>query len=198
MRAFAMELLEWWDARACVETSASTSISTTWTWTCCYKAQNHATRRGSGRAAGYHGVARGIALRATEQKLEAPSKKYAVERGRGARCDQADVMMRSPVLKVAGFTRCLGMPLLTAVGNPRGIALACGSRCIRSVSDLWDCLVGEDHSLPMVGLRRSSPLVDYWTTLPGYMRQYGLEPWLGPPTTPPGRTSARGPWRADL
>ncbi len=83
-------------------------------------------------------------------------------------------MMRSPVLKVAGFALCLGMPLLTPLGVREGSPWL-AAVVVFGLFPILGLLVGEDHSLPMVGLRRSRLLVDYLDNLP---RIYGAV-WIG-------------------
>src|SRR5690349_14659174 len=83
-------------------------------------------------------------------------------------------MMRSPVLKVVGFALCLGMPLLTPLGVREGSPWLAG--VVRfGLFAILGLLIGEDHSLPMVELRRSRLLVDYLDNLP---RIYAVV-WIG-------------------
>src|SRR5882762_77213 len=74
-------------------------------------------------------------------------------------------MMRSPVLKVAGFALCLGMPLLTPLGVHAGSPWL-AALVVFGLFPILGLLIGEDHSLPMVGLRRSRLLVSYLDNLP--------------------------------
>ena len=83
-------------------------------------------------------------------------------------------MMRSPVLKVAGFALCLGMPVLTPLGVHEGSPWL-GALVVFGLFPILGLLIGEDHSLPMVGLRRSRLLVGYLDNLP---RIYAAV-WIG-------------------
>src|SRR5438552_18789235 len=74
-------------------------------------------------------------------------------------------MMRSPVLKMTGFALCLGMPLLTPLGVREGSPWL-AAMVVFGLFPILGLLLGEDHSLPMVGLRRSRLLVDYLHNLP--------------------------------
>src|SRR5882672_12751817 len=83
-------------------------------------------------------------------------------------------MMRIPVLKLAGFSLCLGMPLLTPLGVREGSPWL-AAVVVFGLFPILGLLVGEDHSLPMVGLRRSRVLVAYLHNLP---RMYAAV-WVG-------------------
>src|SRR5258708_32087290 len=83
-------------------------------------------------------------------------------------------MMRSPTLKLAGFALCLGMPLLTPLGIREWSACVAGVVVFGLFPSLG-LLVGEEHSVPMVGLRPSRLLVDYLDNLP---RIYAAV-WIG-------------------
>jgi len=83
-------------------------------------------------------------------------------------------MMRSPVLKVAGFALCLGMPLLAPLGIREGSPWL-AALVVFGLFPILGVLIGEDHSLPMVGLRRSRLLVGYLDNLP---RIYAVV-WIG-------------------
>src|SRR3989442_15980522 len=83
-------------------------------------------------------------------------------------------MIRSPVLKLAGFALCLGMPLLTPLGIREGSPWL-AAIVVFGLFPILGLLIGEDHSLPMVGLRRSRPLVAYLDNLP---RIYAAV-WIG-------------------
>src|SRR5258708_32366077 len=74
-------------------------------------------------------------------------------------------MMRSPTLKLAGFALCLGMPLLTPLGVHSGSPWL-AALVVFGLFPILGLLLGEDHSLPMVGLHRSRMLVDYLHNLP--------------------------------
>ena len=60
-------------------------------------------------------------------------------------------MMRSPTLKLAGFALCLGMPLLTPLGIREGSPWL-AAIVVFGLFPILGLLIGEDHSLPMVGL----------------------------------------------
>src|SRR5882672_7998649 len=83
-------------------------------------------------------------------------------------------MMRSPVLKVAGFVLCLGMPVLTPLGVHAGSPWL-AALVVFGLFPILGLLVGEDYSLPLVGLRRSRLFVDYLHNLP---RIYAAV-WIG-------------------
>src|SRR5258706_6886322 len=83
-------------------------------------------------------------------------------------------MMRSPVLKLAGFSLCLGVPLLTPFGVREGSPWL-AAMVVFGLFPILGLLIGEDHSLPMVGLRRFHPVVDYLHNLP---RIYATV-WIG-------------------
>ena len=74
-------------------------------------------------------------------------------------------MAGSSTLKLAGYPLCLGMPLLA----PLGVWLDVPWLSLLVVFGLlpaFGLLIGEDHSLPIMGLRRSSVLVAYLKVLP--------------------------------
>jgi hypothetical protein len=79
MRAFAMELLEWWDARL-RDTSAADLELDELDVELLYKAQNHATVEEAARELGITFTRVKARYQRLAQKLEAPSKRYAVER----------------------------------------------------------------------------------------------------------------------
>ncbi len=79
MRAFAMELLEWWDARLS-DTSAADLELDELDVELLYKAQNHATVEEAARELGITFTRAKKRYQRLAQKLEAPSKRYAVER----------------------------------------------------------------------------------------------------------------------
>lgn len=83
-------------------------------------------------------------------------------------------MMRSPTLKLAGFALCLGMPLLTPLGIREGSPWL-AAIVVFGLFPVLGLLIGEDHSLPMVGLHRFRPLVAYLDNLP---RIYAAV-WIG-------------------
>src|SRR5258708_24348569 len=83
-------------------------------------------------------------------------------------------MMRSPTLKLAGFALCLGMPLLTPLGIREGSPWLAAFVAF-GLFPILGLLIGEDRSLPMVGLRRSRLLVGYLDYLP---RIYAAV-WIG-------------------
>jgi alkane 1-monooxygenase len=74
-------------------------------------------------------------------------------------------MMGSPVLKLAGFALCLSMPLLTPLGVNAGSPWL-AAIVVFGLFPILGLLVGEDHSLPVVGLRRSRLLIAYVDNLP--------------------------------
>jgi len=74
-------------------------------------------------------------------------------------------MMRGPTLKLAGFALCLGMPLLTPLGVRAGSPWL-AAIVVFGLFPILGLLVGEDHSLPKIGLRRSRALVAYLDNLP--------------------------------
>lgn len=83
-------------------------------------------------------------------------------------------MAGSPPIKLAGFALCLGMPLLA----PAGVWLDVPWLAPLVVFGLFpfvSLVIGEDHSLPIAGLRRSPGLVAYLESLP---RIFGLT-WVG-------------------
>ena len=79
MRAFAMELLEWWDARL-RDTSAADLELDDLDVDLLYKAQNHATAEEAARELGITVSRVESRYERLNRKLEAPSKRYAVER----------------------------------------------------------------------------------------------------------------------
>jgi len=84
------------------------------------------------------------------------------------------VIARSPTVKLAGYSLCLGMPLLA----PLGVRLHVPWLAALVVFGLFPILglvIGEDRSLPIAGLRRSWLIVKYLDFLP---RIYGLV-WIG-------------------
>jgi alkane 1-monooxygenase len=83
-------------------------------------------------------------------------------------------MMRGPTLKLAGFALCLGMPLLTPLGVRAGSPWL-AAIVVFGLFPILGLLVGEDHSLPKIGLRRSRALVAYLDNLP---RMYAAV-WVG-------------------
>jgi alkane 1-monooxygenase len=83
-------------------------------------------------------------------------------------------MTRSATLKLAGYSLCLIIPLLA----PSSIALRLpwlAPVVVFCVLPVLGLIIGEDRSLPLIGLRRSRMLVDYLDILP---RSYGLL-WIG-------------------
>lgn len=82
-------------------------------------------------------------------------------------------MAGSSALKLAGYALCLGVPLLAPLGvwfDLPWLALV----VVFGALPILGFLVGEDHSLPLVGLRRSRALVAYLDFLP---RIYALT-WM--------------------
>jgi alkane 1-monooxygenase len=74
-------------------------------------------------------------------------------------------MTRSPILKLAGFALCLAIPLLTPLGVRLGSPWLAAA-VVFGAFPLLGLAVGEDRSLPMVGLRRSRALIAYLDNLP--------------------------------
>jgi alkane 1-monooxygenase len=74
-------------------------------------------------------------------------------------------MMGSPILKLAGFALCLAMPLLTPLGVRLGSPWL-AALVVFGAFPILGLLVGEDHSLPLVGLRRSRVRIAYLHNLP--------------------------------
>ena len=79
MRAFAMELLEWWDARL-RDTSAADLELDDLDVELLYKAQNHATAEEAARELGVTVSRVKARYQRLHAKLEAPTKRYVVER----------------------------------------------------------------------------------------------------------------------
>jgi alkane 1-monooxygenase len=83
-------------------------------------------------------------------------------------------MAGSPTVKLAGYVLCLGIPLLAPIGvwlEAPWLAVL----VVFGILPILGFLVGEDRSLPIVGLRRSPALVAYLDFLP---RIYALV-WMG-------------------
>lgn len=74
-------------------------------------------------------------------------------------------MTGNPVLKLAGYALCLAIPMLTPIGvwlhTPWLSPIL-----VFGLFPVLGLLIGEDHSLPIVGLRRSPVLVAYLDSLP--------------------------------
>ena len=73
-------------------------------------------------------------------------------------------------LKLAGYSLCLGIPLLAPLGVAFGITWL-SPLIVFGLFPVLGLLVGEDRSLPIIGLRRSPALVAYLEYLP---RVYAL------------------------
>lgn len=82
-------------------------------------------------------------------------------------------MAESSTVKLAGHALCLGMPLLAPLGIWLDIPWL-SPLVAFGLFPILGFLVGEDHSLPVVGLRRSPALVAYLEHLP---RIYALA-WI--------------------
>jgi alkane 1-monooxygenase len=83
-------------------------------------------------------------------------------------------MTRSSTLKLAGYSLCLIIPLLAPL-SVRVRLPWLAPVVVFGVLPVLGLIIGEDRSLPLVGLRRSRILVDYLNNLP---RVYGLV-WIG-------------------
>lgn len=83
-------------------------------------------------------------------------------------------MTGSPALKLAGFALSLTIPLLTPLGVRLGLPWL-AALVVFGAFPVLGLLVGEDRSLPVVGLRRSRVLVAYLHNLP---RVYAAV-WVG-------------------
>lgn len=68
-------------------------------------------------------------------------------------------------LKIAGYLLCLGMPLLAPLGMGLGMPWL-SPLVVFGLFPILGVLVGEDRSLPIIGLRRSPALVAYLDCLP--------------------------------
>ena len=75
------------------------------------------------------------------------------------------MMADNSTVKLAGYPLCLGMPLLAPLGVWLHIPWL-SPLVIFGVFPVLGLLIGEDHSLPIVGLRRSPALVAYLKFLP--------------------------------
>ena len=74
-------------------------------------------------------------------------------------------MTGSSTVKLAGYTLCLGMPLLTPLGVWLDIPWL-APLVVFGLFPFLGLVIGEDRSLPIVGLRRSPALVAYLDSLP--------------------------------
>lgn len=74
-------------------------------------------------------------------------------------------MVENPAVKLAGHALCLGIPLLAPLGMWLDMPWL-SPLVVFGFFPLLGLLVGEDHSLPVVGLRRSPALVAYLDQLP--------------------------------
>lgn len=74
-------------------------------------------------------------------------------------------MAGSSTVKLAGFMLCLGMPLLAPLGVWLDVPWL-APLVVFGLFPFLGLLIGEDHSLPVVGLRRSPALVAYLDSLP--------------------------------
>lgn len=83
-------------------------------------------------------------------------------------------MAGSPPVKLAGYGLCLGMPLLASAGVWLGVPWL-APLVVFGLFPFVSLVIGEDHSLPIAGLRRWPGLVAYLDSLP---RIYGLT-WMG-------------------
>src|SRR5205814_8819827 len=76
--------------------------------------------RGGCPGVGHHVHAREKTLPAFGSKAGGAEQTICSGKGSCPRRDQAEAMMRSPTLKLAGFALCLGMPLLMPLGIREG------------------------------------------------------------------------------
>ena len=74
-------------------------------------------------------------------------------------------MAGSSTVKLAGYLLCLGMPLLAPLGVWLNIPWL-SPLVVFGLFPVLGLLIGEDHSLPIAGLRRSPVLVAYLDFLP--------------------------------
>lgn len=74
-------------------------------------------------------------------------------------------MAGSSTVKLAGYPLCLGIPLLAPLGVWLDMPWL-SPVLVFGLFPLLSLLIGEDHSLPIVGLRRSPALVAYLDFLP--------------------------------
>jgi len=74
-------------------------------------------------------------------------------------------MAGSPAVKLAGYALCLGMPLLAPLGVWLDIPWL-SPLVVFGLFPFLGLVIGEDRSLPVVGLRRSQALVAYLDSLP--------------------------------
>src|SRR5690349_9288309 len=74
-------------------------------------------------------------------------------------------MTKSPALKLAGYPLSLAMPLLAPLGIRMGLPWL-ASMIVFGVFPVLGLMVGEDRSLPSIGLRKSRALVAYLEFLP--------------------------------
>lgn len=74
-------------------------------------------------------------------------------------------MAGSSTVKLAGFMLCLGMPLLAPLGLWLDVPWL-APLVVFGLFPVLGLLIGEDRSLPVVGLRRSPALVAYLDSLP--------------------------------
>src|SRR5690349_8877751 len=79
-------------------------------------------------------------------------------------------MAGSSTLKLAGYSLSLGMPLLAPLGVSLGVPWL-SPLVVFGAFPILGLIVGEDRSLPIVGLRRSPSLLAYLEFLP---RLYAL------------------------
>jgi hypothetical protein len=74
-------------------------------------------------------------------------------------------MTQSSRLKIASYPLSMGVPLLVPLGVTLGVSWL-AAIVLFGVLPWLGLIVGEDHSLPLVGLRRSRILVAYLHLLP--------------------------------
>jgi len=74
-------------------------------------------------------------------------------------------MAGSSSVKLTGYVLCLGMPLLAPLGASVGVPWL-SLLVVFGLFPFVALVIGEDHSLPVVGLRRARALVAYLDSLP--------------------------------